>query len=59
MLTDINEDILRKAIKGFVQNGSPHNLKNALKILHKEDDFMQEAPSTFKKLDKGKVIKME
>ena len=56
MLTDINEDILRKAIKGFVQNGSPRNLKNALKILHKEDDFIQEAPSIFKKLGKGKVI---
>ena len=59
MLSDINEDILRKAIKGFVQNGSPRNLKNALKILHEKDDFIQELPSIFKKLDQGKVIKME
>jgi len=54
MLTDINEDTLRKAIKGFVRNGSPRNLKNALKILHKEDDFIQETPSISKKLDKAK-----
>jgi len=59
MLTDTNEDILRKAIKGFVQNGTPRNLKNALKILYREDNFIQEPPSIFKKLDKGKVIEME
>jgi len=59
MLADIDEDILRRAIKGFVQNGSPRNLKNALKILQKEDDFIQETPSILKKLDKEKVIKME
>lgn len=59
MLTEINEDTLRKAIEGFVQNGSPSNLKNALKILHKVDDSTQEAPSIIKKLDKDKVIEVE
>jgi hypothetical protein len=59
MLADKDEDILRKAIKGFVQNGSPRNLKNALKVLQKEDDSIQETPSIFKKLDKEKVTEIE
>lgn len=31
-----DEDTLRKAIKNFVYDGSPQNLKDALKILHKD-----------------------
>ena len=46
-----DEDMLRKALKNFVQNGSPQNLKNALKNLQK-DKTIKNSQSTYKQLIK-------
>ena len=46
-----DEDMLRKAIKNFVQNGSPQNLKDALKNLQKNDSI-NNSQSTSKQLIK-------
>ena len=35
------------------------DLKNALKVLQKQDGFIQETPSIIKKLDKEKVTDMD
>lgn len=45
-----DEDTLRKAIKNFVYDGSPQNLKDALKILQK--DVTEHKPQS---LDKNTV----
>jgi hypothetical protein len=42
-----DEDMLRKAIRDFVQDGSPQNLKDALKHLQK-DDTINNSQSTYK-----------
>ena len=46
-----DEDKLRKAIRNFVQDGSPQNLKDALKNLQK-DDTINNSQSTYKQLIK-------
>ena len=45
-----DEDTLRKAIKNFIYDGSPQNLKDALKILQK--DATENKPQS---LDKNTV----
>ncbi len=44
-----DEDMLRKAIRNFVQNGSPQKLKDALKNLQK-DDSINNSQSAYKQL---------
>ena len=46
-----DEDMLRKAIRKFVQDGSPQNLKDALKNLQK-DNTIKNLQSTYKQLIK-------
>jgi len=46
-----DEDMLRKAIRYFVQDGSPQNLKEALRNLQK-DDTINNSQSTYKQLIK-------
>lgn len=40
-----NEDTLRKAIRKFVQDGSPKNLMDALKDLHRDDNKNDSQPT--------------